>query len=142
MKSIEARTCVDAWVQVCEYLLEQKDDAWRAYNIILEIANPLALPPPDRAAFDVLDSFLRKHGGLPINTVVNTIFPAQLYVRHGAAGVYERYISEVYPQVKKHPDCSWGTYAHRLLCRTDADGSTLIPLKDLVEKLRVRPGPL
>ena len=136
MKPIEAKTCVDAWIQASEYLLEQKDDAWRAYNIILEIADPLSLPPPDRVTFDILDSFLRTRGGLPINTVVNTIFPAQLYVRHGAAGVYERYISEVYPQVKKHPDCSWGTYAHRLLSRTDTDGSTLIPLKYLVEKLK------
>lgn len=95
MKPIEAGTCVDAWLQACDYLLTQDDDDWRAYNIVLEIADPIAFPNPDRAAFAVLDRFLIERGGLPINTVVNTIFPAQLYVRHGAARLQERYMKEV-----------------------------------------------
>ncbi len=138
MKPIEAATCVDGWLQACNYLLEQEHDNWRAYNVILEIADPIALPPEDRKVFTILDRFLTDSGGSPINTVVNTIFPAQLYMRHGAEGVYERYVSEIYPQVKNHPDCRWGTYAHRILCRTDADGSKMCPLKVLVEKLGVQ----
>src|SRR5262245_60363839 len=104
MKAIEAGTCVDAWLQACQYLLAHEADDWRAYNVVLEITDPLALPPPDRTAFGILDRFLIEHGGLPVNTVVNTIFPAQLYQKHGAIGVYERYMSEVYPEVEKHPD--------------------------------------
>jgi hypothetical protein len=93
MKAIEASTCVDAWLKGCDHLLEHKDDAWRAYNVILEIADPLSLPANERDVVAILDRFLVQHGGLPFNTVVNTIFPAQLYQRHGAAGVYDRYLS-------------------------------------------------
>jgi hypothetical protein len=104
----------------------------------------LSLPPRDRAVFDLLNRFLTQHGGLPVNTVVNTIFPAQLYMRHGSAGIYERYMSEVYPEIRKHPDCSWGTYFQRIVCRTGPDGSSIYPLRDLVEKLKAQlqlPGP-
>lgn len=140
MKAIEAGTCVDAWLQACEHLLAQEADSWRDYNLILEIADPLALPAPDRLAFTLLDRFLASHGGLPVNTVVNTIFPAQLYQKHGASGVYERYMSEIHPQVEKHPDCSWGTYAQRIICRTDAAGGTIYPLRDLVAKVKTQVG--
>jgi hypothetical protein len=140
MKAIEARTCVDAWLQASSYLLTQEADNWRAYNIILEIHDPLALPPAEREVVAVLDAFLTGHGGLPINTVVNTIFPAQLYQKHGATGVYERYMSEIYPEVAKHPDCSWGTYAQRIICRTGADGATIHPLRDLIAKIKTQIG--
>ena len=136
MKAIEAETCVDAWMQVCEFLLGHNTDDWRAYNVILEVSNPLSLPPHDRAAFDLLNRFLTQQGGLPVNTVVNTIFPAQLYMRHGANGIYERYMSEIYPEIKKHPDCSWGTYFQRIVCRPGPDGDSIFPLRDLVEKLK------
>jgi hypothetical protein len=143
MKAIESETCVDAWMRACEFLLDQNQDDWRAYNVILEVSNPLSLPTHDRAAFDLLNRFLTRHG-LPINTVVNTIFPAQLYMRHGATGIYERYMSEIYPAIRKHPDCSWGTYFQRIVCRPGPDGNSIYPLRDLVEKLKAQlqfPGP-
>ena len=136
MKPIEAETCVDAWLQACDYLLAQEADDWRAYNIVLQIANPLALPRQDHAVVAVLDGFLAERGGLPINTVVNTIFPAQLYLRHGAIRLQERYMTEIYPQVKHHPDWQWGTYAERLFSRKDSDGSEIKPLQDLLNKLK------
>jgi hypothetical protein len=136
MKPIEAETCVDAWLQACDYLLTQEADDWRAYNIILEIANPLALPPEDYAVVMVIDRFLAERGGLPINTVVNTIFPAQLYLRHGAARLHERYMTEIYPQVKQHPDWQWGTYAERIFSRRDCNGTEIKPLHDLLAKLK------
>lgn len=144
MKPIEAETCVDAWLQACDYLLAQSVDDWRAYNIILQIADPLALPRQDHAVVAVLDRFLTERGGLPINTVVNTIFPAQLYLRHGAARLQERYMTEIYPQVKQHPDWQWGTYAERIFSRKDCDGTEVKPLQDLLEKLKGQlalPGP-
>ena len=133
MKAIEAETCVDAWLQASTFLLLQPD--WRAYTIVLEIADPLALPPRDRAVHDLVDGFLRRKGGLPINTVVNTIFPAQLYERYGSEGVYERYPA-LHPTIQCHDNArSWGTYAMRLIQRTDHKGETIYPLRDLVTKL-------
>jgi hypothetical protein len=133
MKAIEAETCVDAWLQASAFLLQVPD--WRAYTIVIEIADPLALPPRDRTVHDLVDGFLRGKGGLPINTVANTIFPAQLYERHGSAGIYERYPA-LYPTIQCHDDArNWGTYAMRLIQRTDHKGETIYPLRDLVTKL-------
>lgn len=104
----------------------------------------MALRPEEKQIVETLNGFLTDHGGMPFNTVVNTIFPAQLYARHGAVGVYDKYLTEIYPKIKQHPDCSWGTYAHRILCRSNSDGSTVYPLRDLVEKIKVQlglPGP-
>jgi hypothetical protein len=46
---------------------------------------------------------------------VNTIFPALLHQHHGADRLTQRYVTEIYPCVKRHPDWQWGTYAQRLL---------------------------
>jgi hypothetical protein len=103
MKAIEATTCTDAWLQGCEYLLGHEADNWRSYNMVLEINSPMGLPSEDKRVVEILDRFLTSHGGMPFNTVVNTIFPAQLYARHGSVGVYEKYLSEIYPQIKGTP---------------------------------------
>jgi hypothetical protein len=133
MKAIEAETCVDAWLQACTFLLDAPD--WRAYTVVIEITDPMAMPVRDRAVHDFVDGFLRRKGGLPINTVVNTIFPAQLYERHGREGVFERYPA-LYPKIQRHDDArSWGTYAMRLIQRTDHHGNTIYPLRDLVTKI-------
>ena len=133
MKAIEATTCVDAWLRASTFLLDQPD--WRAYNVVLEIADPLALPPGDRAVYNLVDGFLRERGQLPISTVVNTIFPAQLYQSHGSRGVYEEYPAR-YPDIQCHHSArKWGTYAMRMIQRTDHAGNTIYPLRDLVEKL-------
>jgi len=83
-----------------------------------------------------VDTFLTTRGGLSINSVVNTIFPALLYQRHGATGLGDRYLTEIYPTVKRHPDWQWGTYAQRLFKRIDHTGSDVKPLETLVNKLR------
>jgi hypothetical protein len=136
MKPIEGQTCVDVWLQACDYLLSQEKDDWRAYNVVLEIAQPIALPDGDRAVVTLVDRFLSARGGLPINSVVNTIFPALIYQRHGATGLAERYLKEIYPAVKRHPDWHWGTYAQRLFQRIDPKGVDVKPLETLVSKLR------
>ena len=136
MKAIEAPTCVDAWLQTCDYLLSRKADGWRAYTLVLEIAEPISLPAGDRAVVMLVDRFLASRGGHPINTVVNTLFPALLYQRHGADGLAERYLKEVYPSLKRHRDTKWGTYAQRLFQRLDQDGKDVKPLETLITKIR------
>jgi hypothetical protein len=136
MKAIEATTCVDAWLQACDYLLSRTADGWRAYTLVLEIAEPIALPEGDRAVVMLVDRFLASRGGLPINSVVNTLFPALLYQRHGAAGLAQRYLTEIYPSLKRHRDWKWGTYAQRLFQRLDQVGTDIKPLETLITKLR------
>jgi hypothetical protein len=136
MKPIEGQTCVDVWLQACDYLLSREEDDWRAYNVVLEIAQPIALPDGDRAVVTLVDKFLSARRGLPINSVVNTIFPALLYQRHGATALGERYMKDIYPAVKRHPDWQWGTYAQRLFQRIDSNGVDVKPLETLVAKLK------
>lgn len=135
MHPLPARTCVQAWMQACEHLAACTD-SWRDYNVILEISDPYSMTESDHAVVKELDRFLRKHGGKPFDTVVNTIFPAKLHQLYGPSGVYERYMSEMFPRVKRHQDCSWGgTYAQRIIQR-DVGERTIYPLRYLVDKIR------
>lgn len=136
MKAIEATTCVDAWLQACDYLLSRSEDDWRAYNVVLEIAQPITLPETDRTIVMLVDRFLASRGGLPINSVVNTLFPASLYQRYGATGLADRYMTEIYPSLRRHRDWKWGTYAQRLFQRLDPAGTDIKPLDTLIAKLR------
>ena len=136
MKAIEGTTCVDAWLKACDYLLSCTVDGWRAYTLVLEIAEPLALPDDDRAVVMLVDRFLASRGAQPINSVVNTIFPASLYQRYGATGLAQRYLTEIYPTLKRHRDWKWGTYAQRLFQRLDATGADIKPLESLIGKVR------
>jgi hypothetical protein len=144
MKAIEGETCVDAWLQACDFLLSDEAEDWRAYNVVLEVARPIELPAADRAIVGLVDRFLTTRGGLPVNSVVNTIFPALMYQRYGANKLAERYLTEVCPGLKRHSEWRWGTYAERLFQRLDPSGKDIKPLETLVQKLRTQlslPGP-
>src|SRR6266487_1279976 len=133
MKSIIADTCTKAWVAATQHLQACKD--WRDYTVVLEISEPMRLPPEDRAVYDIVDSFLAQKASIRISTVINTIFPATLFARYGADGVFEHY-PKLWPKIKKHALCRhWGTYADRIIrgkSKSDVSG----PLKDLIEKMR------
>jgi hypothetical protein len=78
-----------------------------AYNVILDIEDPLALPPSDTRIVEALDRFLVSHDTQPVSTVAGTISPAGHYRQRGAKGVLEDFPEKVYPKIKK----SWGTYS-------------------------------
>lgn len=132
MTPISKDTCTQAWFAGVKHL-EQQDD-WCDYTMILEIASPLALAPGDREAQHHLDGFLKAHDRHAVNTVVNTIFPAGLYLRHGGSEVLSRY-KGISAEIEGHDDVKWGTYALRMTSHTDANGKEFSPLKALIEKL-------
>lgn len=133
MKAIEASTCIDGWLKASQYLMDRPSR--RAYSVVIEVENPLSLPPEDRVVYDIVDDFLRSKGGMPLSTVVNTIFPALLYKKHGAPGVYERYPA-LFPTIQCHDDArNWGTYAMRMIQRVDHEGKTIYPLRETVAKI-------
>ena len=55
-----------------------------AYNVIIDIADPVANATVAHPGIAAVDAFLTSRAK-PIETVANTIFPASLYLRHGAA---------------------------------------------------------
>lgn len=136
MMPIEAPTPTAAWHAAAQYLVKQPSH--RSTRIILEIANPIALTDNDRAVYNLVNQFLINHGGLPVNTVANTIFPWGLYKRHGAPEFYRQYL-ETFPRIQKDCDARpWGTYFHRMIYRKSPTGQEINPLEYLVDKLNKR----
>lgn len=134
-KLIEAKTRLDAWEQAVRFLLERSP----VLNLVL------AIQSPERGTSDsTIDQFLADESQLPMHTVAETIFPSYEYMKRGLDGVLEFYPHEVYPSIKNHPSNRWGTYAHRLVRRKNAQGAYINPLKQTIKKLRseaCKPGP-
>jgi hypothetical protein len=134
MKPIIALTCTQAWLAATKHLQSQPEQ--KDYTLILEVANPLALPAGDKLIYKTVDAFLAKYEGHSINTIINTIFPASLYRRYGPDEVLRRFAAIV-PRITDHPDCGWGSYARRLTAnRTDKKGIEFSPLQAIIEKLQ------
>ncbi len=126
---VSGQTSVEAWVKAANLLWESPKRV--AYNVILDVCDPVTLTDRDFAILQIMDAFLREHDAKPLNTVAGTIFPAGHYVRHGVEGVYERFPA-TYPKMEK----GWGVYAMRILRRKGKNGEEINPLKILVEKMR------
>jgi hypothetical protein len=136
---ISASSSTGAWLQAVNLLSTMPGRC--AYNIILDIENPINLAAADKSIAGAVDRFLAGHDAQPIATVAGTIFPAAHYRQRGARGVLEDFPKKIYPKIKK----SWGTYAGRMLTRTDQNGQETRPLEVIIEKLRQqkpRTGPL
>jgi hypothetical protein len=126
---IEADSCPQAWLLGVEHLLAQPQR--EAYDLLLGIRSPYQMSPDDFRIFDLVDAFLRRTEHLPITTVAGTIFPANHYLRHQAAGVYEEFPEEI----AKLPKTSSGAYAMRMLRKKGKNG-TFNPLQEMVEKIQ------
>jgi hypothetical protein len=137
MKLIPADTIADAWVQACVHLLTMREAM--DTTVILHIATPEFVRPEDAAVAAKIDAFLLAHDQYSNHTVAETIFPGYEYVRRGVDGVFQVYPEEIYPRIEELKAVSrWGTYAHRLLRRTDKNGETYNPLQKCIDKMRDR----
>ncbi len=137
MKPISAATCTRAWLEAATHLEFQPEAC--DYNLILEIAEPMAMREDERPVYAAVNSFLTKHEKQSLNTVINTIFPAGFYARNGAEKVIASY-GEIAQKIRHHPDnCRWGTYAYRMLTRRkDAKNRDFVPLQVIIDKLRTQ----
>jgi hypothetical protein len=129
---IEAKTCVEAWLKAVSLLATMPDRC--AYNVILDIENPVAMTDLDRRIVQAVDRFLTDHEADPLATVAATIFPASDYRRNGVKGVFEDFPERTYPKLSTR----WGTYAGRMLRHTGKNGKPFNPLEVTIEKLRAQ----
>ena len=135
MNLIAVDTLAQAWSAASDYLLGRPE--WTDTTIILHVTQPTLVRTEDQAVADILDEFLITHGQYSHHTVAETIFPGYEYVTHGVDGVYRVYPEEVFPRIKGHDDMRhWGTYAYRLLRRTDDSGNEYNPLEYCIDKMR------
>jgi hypothetical protein len=137
--SVPATTSVDAWVKAIGLLSSKPGRA--VHNLILDIEEPFNMSVSDSKTIELVDRFLVAHGVDPTSTVAGTIFPLFHYLSRGAEGVFRYFPEKIYPKIHS----GWGTYAGRILRRTDKEGNSINPLEIIVNKLRSQlklPGPL
>lgn len=120
-----APTCATAWLAAAKYLIAAGDEA---YNVIVDIDDPVTHTKEDTAIILAVDRFLRDHHANPISTVTNTIFPNDLARRYRGAELRTEYLAG-YDKLRK----SWGRYFERMV-RWPADGSD--QLHNMIGQLR------
>jgi hypothetical protein len=84
-----------------------------AYNVVIDIENPLAEDIADTAIIQAVDQYLRDHDAYSISTVANTIFPEATLRRYGPVAFYDAYHERVFPRMKRMTR-DWGRYFDRL----------------------------
>ncbi|MDR7024168.1 hypothetical protein [Pseudomonas peli] len=128
---------VQAWLAGARYLAEQK--SLDATNIILEIETPQKASLADRDVISTVTAALKsKNAKRSVMTAAGTIFPNTTYKHYGRPGWYEIYKSLI---KRGKPKSDWGTYALRMIQRTDATGTIYNPLDKIIEKLKSRKAP-
>jgi len=126
------QTCASAWLEAAEAV--NATHGHEAHNVIIDVAEPLNQSAGDERIIAAVDGFLRKHGALPVQSVANTIFPQELYRRHGAPELYGVY-AEVYERIKKKQG-DWGRYFERMIRRQTSNGAIINPLADMAAKMK------
>lgn len=135
MKMIPANTLADAWLQASQHLLSTS--GWTDTTVVLIVSEPTLVRLQDQAVASEIDQFLERWQHFSNHTVAETIFPGYEYMRRGVEGVYRSYPDEIYPRIREHSDMShWGTYAYRLLRRTDPAGNVYNPLEYCIKKMK------
>lgn len=130
-------TCAQAWLAAAATV---KAAGGEAYNVVIDIADPLAEDAADVAILKKVDGFLRNHNVNSLNGVANTLFPQALLDKHGPEAFYGVYRDRVFPRMKKMTR-DWGRYFDRLTEWKKVQGSkitTINPLYDLVSFLQTQ----
>lgn len=108
---VEGQGIAVAWIRAVQKLDQLPDR--RAFHTVVRIADPLRDDPDTHTG---LDRALERLGLQPVETVANTIFPADLAARsRDHAHLANRYRA-MYDTVRKlSPKNKWGTYFGRLI---------------------------
>lgn len=130
-KLIEKDHRLEAWAEAADLILAESDNSLQ--DIILHVSNPHKEHELTEEVFNELDDMYEKVGQPPIHSVAEWIFPYSLYRKEGMDGVYDTYPEqmETFQSVTR-----WGTYAQRLISRTDPEtDEEYNPLKRVIDKL-------
>jgi hypothetical protein len=107
----------------------------QAYNVIVDVANPVARATLDDPVVAAVSDFLESHGEKPIETIANTIFPAALYRRHGAPQFFDRFRDNVLPKIRRSEKWS-GYYFERMMQLPQPKGPPVNQIWDIVQRIR------
>ena len=128
-----------AWVAAASAVKAAGGDA---YNVIIDIANPMLEDATDIAIIQEVDRYLRSHNTYSVATVANTIFPESTLRRYGPVDFYGAYRERVFPRMKRITR-DWGRYFDRLTNWTKVRNgriTTINPLQDLITFMQAQIG--
>ncbi|MBV9840654.1 MAG: hypothetical protein JOY99_03805 [Sphingomonadaceae bacterium] len=124
--------CASAWREAVR--LVDAAPGRQAYNVIIDVADPVANASMAHAGIRAVDAFLAARAK-PVDTVANTIFPASLYHRHGAPGFFDVFEKRVLPKVRRGERWS-GYYFERMMAFPVPEGEPPNQLWDIVERMK------
>lgn len=121
----------DAYVAA---LCALRDEHWDAFNLLVQIENPLAF---DEAAHVRIAQLASDCGVKTPRQVAHTVFPdGQYRSSRDSVHFYDRYLKRFLPVYKKRmPNGAWGSYFGRLI-GYDRGGAAVNQLGDLIEAIR------
>jgi hypothetical protein len=124
--------CATAWREAVRAVDSQQGHA--AYNIIIDVADPVANATLADTRIAIVDEFLSAYDK-SVETVANTIFPAGLYRRYGAPEFFDVFLDNVLKKVRRSERWS-GYYFERMIQYPSSSGEPPNQLWDIVKRLR------
>lgn len=124
--------CASAWREAVRAVDDRPGHA--AYNVIIDIADPIANATLANPRVAVVDEFLSGYEK-SVEAVANTIFPAGLYRRYGAPAFFDIFRDNVLKKVRRSERWS-GYYFERMIQYPVAEGDPPNQLWDIVERLK------
>jgi hypothetical protein len=124
--------CAAAWREALRVVDGQP--AHEAYNVIIDVADPVANTTCQDPRIAAVDDFLTGCGK-SVETVANTIFPDALYRLHRAPAFFEVFTKKVLPKVRKAERWS-GYYFERMINYPGPGGQPVNQLADIIERIR------
>ncbi len=124
--------CISAWREAVGQVDAQPGH--NAYNVIIDIADPVANATMLDPRVALVDDFLAK-SGKSVETVANTIFPLSLYRRYGAPDFFDVFNTKVLGKVRRNERWS-GYYFERMTNVPVADGEPINQLTEIIARIR------
>lgn len=136
---VRGATVSEAWLNAVQVV--DSTPGRRLFHMVTRIGDPVAEEPRIRTAADTL---LRDLDLAPVDTVANTIFPAQLAAASADPSELAQRYRKMYPTLRRlHKSNRKGTYFGRIVAHPAASGER-DQLADLIERLNTElrtPGP-
>lgn len=124
--------CASAWREAVRAVDSRPGHS--AYNVIIDVMDPVAKATLADARIAVVDEFLSA-SEKSVETVANTIFPAGLYRRYGAPAFFDVFRDNVLKKVRRSERWS-GYYFERMFQYPTSAGEPPNQLWDIVKRLR------
>jgi len=124
-------SCARAWLAASQTVAAAGGEA---YNVVIDVADPLACDELDTVIIGEVDRFVRNHGRYSVTTVANTIFPEAFARTRTAAQLYHDY-PDLHRRMRQMTG-DWGRYFDRMICWPLPGGGTTNQLDRIVRRVK------